>query len=232
MAKRKATATKGDAPVSGRWQRLFALAATMLVVWWFWNTVLVWPLAILVVMFHELSHAIAAVLTGGHVVSISLSPNEGGLTATTGGWPIVILNAGYLGSLLWGVALMWLSRSPKRALAATYVLAALLFGATFAYVRPILGFGFPFAMLAAFGLAALARKAPTFTSSFLSGLGVFSVLYALVDVHDDVLVAGAGSVSDATMLATATGIPAIVWGVAWIAAGIGVLIVCRKWWMG
>jgi hypothetical protein len=45
------------------------------------------------------SHGIAAVATGGSIVSIEISPNQGGLR-------FVISTAGYLGSLLWGVGLL------------------------------------------------------------------------------------------------------------------------------
>ena len=41
-------------------------------------------------------------LTGGRIVAIGLSFDEGGVCQTRGGWPFVILNAGYLGSLFWG----------------------------------------------------------------------------------------------------------------------------------
>ncbi len=43
-------------------------------IWVLWPTPVVYPLKIFVVMLHELSHAIAALATGGHVVRITLSP--------------------------------------------------------------------------------------------------------------------------------------------------------------
>jgi hypothetical protein len=39
----------------------------------------------LTIAFHEFGHALAAVLTGGKVESISLDPNEGGVTNMRGG---------------------------------------------------------------------------------------------------------------------------------------------------
>jgi hypothetical protein len=59
----------------------------------------------LVIAFHEFSHALAAVLTGGKVKSISLDPNEGGVTHMLGGKGGVTLPAGYLGSSLIGALL-------------------------------------------------------------------------------------------------------------------------------
>lgn len=59
----------------------------------------------LVIAFHEFSHALAAVLTGGRVKSISLDPHEGGVTHMQGGKGAVTLPAGYLGSSLIGALL-------------------------------------------------------------------------------------------------------------------------------
>lgn len=43
-----------------------------------WQMPAVVPLKILIVFFHEASHAIATFMTGGEVVSLSVSPNQGG----------------------------------------------------------------------------------------------------------------------------------------------------------
>jgi len=58
-----------------------------------------------VIAFHEFSHAMAAVLTGGRVKSISLDPHEGGVTHMLGGKSAITLPAGYLGSSLIGALL-------------------------------------------------------------------------------------------------------------------------------
>lgn len=67
------------------------------------------PLKILVVFLHELSHAMTAVFTGGDIISISVSPAEGGEAWTRGGSRFLTLSAGYLGSLLIGLALLWVA---------------------------------------------------------------------------------------------------------------------------
>jgi len=59
----------------------------------------------LVIAFHEFGHAITAVLTGGRVISITLDPNEGGVTQMKGGKSAITLPAGYLGSSLIGALL-------------------------------------------------------------------------------------------------------------------------------
>ena len=59
----------------------------------------------------------------------------------------------------------------------------------------------------------------------LTGLGLTSCLYAILDIQSDVL-ARAHLQSDARMLFELTGIPTALWGVLWI--GVGVL---ACWWL-
>jgi Peptidase M50B-like len=61
----------------------------------------------LVIAFHEFGHALMATLTGGRVESISLDPNEGGVTHMRGGISALTLPAGYLGSSLIGALLIF-----------------------------------------------------------------------------------------------------------------------------
>ncbi|KAK8327714.1 hypothetical protein V6Z12_A11G202100 [Gossypium hirsutum] len=69
-----------------------------------WRTVLLLPFKLITVFLHEASHAIACKLTC--VEGIKVHADEGGVTQTRGGIYWVILPAGYLGSSLWGMALI------------------------------------------------------------------------------------------------------------------------------
>lgn len=68
---------------------------------------ILYPFKMLVIAFHEFSHAITSVLTGGKVESISLDPREGGVTHMRGGIGAFTLPAGYLGSSLIGALLIF-----------------------------------------------------------------------------------------------------------------------------
>jgi hypothetical protein len=46
--------------------------------WFLWDTWLVTPLKLFVVMLHEVSHGLAAVATGGSIDRIVLTPDLGG----------------------------------------------------------------------------------------------------------------------------------------------------------
>jgi len=193
------------------------------VAWWFWDAWWLFPLRMLVVAAHEASHALTAIATGGEVVEVGLDIREGGHAITRGGIHVLVLNAGYLGSLLWGVALLGLTRTRAGARGMALLLGLGLVGMAAAWVRPVLSFGFAYALVAGLALGALGLRASEgVTRLVLRGVGVFSVLYAFLDVRDDVFFSD--GLSDAALLARVTGIPAVVWGVLWCAAGLAVLV--------
>ena len=98
----------------------------------------------------------------------------------------------------------------------TFTLVVTLF-----YVRTL--FGFAYGLLAGGALLAVAAKLrPAVSEVLLAAIGATSALYAVWDIASDVLFRHSHE-SDAAALAQLTGIPAIVWGVVWIGASVGVL---------
>lgn len=189
-----------------------------------------WPLKIIVVLFHELGHATAAWLTGGEVLEIGLSPQEGGYTVTRGGNPLVILNAGYLGSMLTGMAFLLFSRDTMTSRGVALFLAGLLIALPFPLMA-WLSFGQIFTLISGLVLLPLALFLPSIALRWgLRALGVFSVVYGIYDVWSDVLVMASEQelLSDAAKLEQLTGVPSLVWGMGWVVLGIGILIVGRK----
>ena len=67
-----------------------------------WQSRILAALKLTIVSQHEFSHALACVLTGGKVKSITISSNFGGVTTTQGGNRAVTLTAGYIGSTMFG----------------------------------------------------------------------------------------------------------------------------------
>lgn len=90
---------------------LGVIIAYVVVIALLWNIpyvrYILWPFKMLVIAFHEFSHAITACCTGGRVESISLDPHEGGVTHMRGGISAITLPAGYLGSSLIGALLIF-----------------------------------------------------------------------------------------------------------------------------
>lgn len=197
-----------------------------------WDLPLLLPLRILVVVFHEAGHALTALATGGEVVAVTVSPNEGGLTLTRRGSHLLILNGGYLGSIAAGAILLRLARADGRGRPVLALLGLVLAAAALVWFRPLLSFGFAYALLGGIGMIALSTRLRHEAADWIvRTVGVFSLLYGFLDVKSDVLDFGlqAGSVrSDAAMLAEATGIPALLWGLGWIVVGVLVVVRLRR----
>ena len=186
-----------------------------------WDTVVAYPFRVFVVLLHEISHGLAAVLTGGRIVSIGLSVDEGGVCVTQGGWRFVVPSAGYLGSLLFGALFLLLGGKRRRAPGVIGLIGLFTLGVTLVYVRTLFGFAYGLAAAAAFILVA-ARMQPAVSEMLLAAVGVMSCLYAVLDIASDVLLRSVPS-SDAAALAGLTGIPAVVWGVLWVLTSVWVV---------
>lgn len=183
--------------------------------WFLWDTPLVYPLKIFVVLLHEISHAAVAVATGGSIQRIVLDPYQGGACYCPGGNAFLTLSAGYLGSLGWG-ALMVEAAHARRPSAAwvNSAIGGMVVALTLLFVRS--GFGIVFGILFGGALLAASRKLSAGVNrSLLLTLGLTSTLYAILDIKSDIL-DRPHLESDAFMLGEVTGIPTVVWGVIWI----------------
>ena len=200
-----------------------ALAVVVVGTWLFWDTWLTWPVQLYVVFVHECGHAIAALLTGGEVRGIQIHENLGGVTSTVGGFPLLILPAGYVASAAFGGLLILGAAHPRSARTTLLALAAFsgIFG--LALVRPVLALALPFALISAAAFAWLGTKAPQRVAEWvLLYLAFVSSIYSIIDVKEDLLHWHSTRVTDATMLADRTYVPAVIWGLVFAALAIGI----------
>ena len=56
----------------------------MSLIFYLWSSPIIVPLKILVVLFHEMSHGLMAILSGGKVIDITINYTEGGSCETLG----------------------------------------------------------------------------------------------------------------------------------------------------
>jgi hypothetical protein len=197
----------------------------------FWDTAALYPVKAFVVLLHELGHALAAVLTGGQVERIELSSDLGGVCWSRGGWRLIVLPAGYLGSMLFGgLILLSAARSlSDRLLAAALGLAVLAL--TIVFVRSLFGIAFGFLFGAA--LVASARWLPGAANDLLLRfLGLASILYAAIDIKED-LISRTVPGSDAYAMSRELFLPPVFWGVLWmglavVAAGVFLYLAARS----
>ena len=206
----------------GHWQLLLLTAAVFVL----WQTPAVAPLKILIVFFHEASHAVATFVTGGEVVSLSVSPNQGGLVISRGGSRFWILTAGYLGSLLIGVGLLIAAthgRADRKIMAFCGVIMLVIAGL---YVRETFALAFVIGTGIAMLLSArfLGHNA---NDLFLRVIGLTSMIYVPYDIFSDTI-ARSNLPSDARMLAEEFGGTPQIWGVLWIVISLLVIGFCIR----
>src|SRR5262245_65245846 len=107
------------------------LAAIISIALWFipFAEILSYPFRIFVTFIHEGGHAIAALLTGNSVLSLSVSMNGAGETYTTQGGTfsqMFVSSAGYLGAMAFGAVMLVLIRRAAAARAILFVSAFLI----------------------------------------------------------------------------------------------------------
>lgn len=206
-----------------RWRFALAFGAFFVALWLLWDTPVVYPVKLFVVLVHEISHGLVAVATGGEIREIAVTADQGGYCVCPGGDAFLTLSAGYLGSLGWGAFFALLAGRGQRLGRSVLVAAgAGILILTLLYIRR------PFALLLGLGSGAALAWAGTKlraagVQALLLGLGLTSCLYALLDVKSDVL-DRPGTTSDATLLADVTGIPGFLWGLLWIGISLGVVV--------
>ena len=210
----------------GHWQLLLLTALVFV----FWQTPAVTPLKILVVFFHEAAHAIATFVTGGEVVSLSISPNQGGTVISRGGNRFIILTAGYLGSLLIGVGLLAAAtrtRADRMIMAGCGIVMLVIAGL---YVREF--FALSFAIGTGVLMLLVARfLGHTANDLFLRVIGLTSMVYVPFDIFSDTI-ARANLRSDAWMLADEFGGSTQMWGVLWLLISVAVIVCCLRFGLG
>ena len=191
------------------------------------------PVKLLAVTFHEISHGIAALLTGGRVFGFAIVPSGAGVTMGVGGNMFLILIAGYLGSCIWGAALYYVSCkwNPKHAL---MTLVAVVFGSA--------ALGWANSQTAFFGIGSLIMMLLLFKTRsvvqvfFVRLVGSACCLYAPLEILGEVVKAGgAPSVlgeetsTDVSQLSQYLGIHAAIVAVAILLVQIALLVMLVRW---
>ena len=114
------------------------------------------PFRLFVTMIHELAHGLAAELTGGDFVRFQVTSHGTGLAYTRGGSPFTILQAGYLGTAIFGAGLLVLAHrapQPGRVAVGLGVFLAIL-SVAYAGLRPTRLSWLQIGLVVAMGLAA------------------------------------------------------------------------------
>ena len=168
------------------WQTLGFLTAMFIIAMVFWNSLLIYPIKLFVVILHELSHGLAAVITGGDIVKIEISRQIGGVCWTRGGSRFIVASAGYLGSILWGGVILIIAARTRYDNILGMVTGGLLVLVSLLYIRNLFGFLFTVGF-GVFLLIISYAAQNKMTDMLMKFLGMTSCLYVIIDIKSDLI---------------------------------------------
>ena len=190
-----------------------------------WGPLALYPFTLFTTWVHECGHAIATVLLGGSVASITIRPDTSGLTRSLVPASVVaqaiVASAGYLTASIVGCLLLTASRIDRRAKPILWAIGAFMLVTLALWIRNLFG------AIAVAGWAVTlmllgGKRATRGVAGFaISVLAVLVSLNAVFDIRVLFLVHGA---SDAATMARLTGVPAWLWSAAWMGISVSLLV--------
>jgi MFS family permease len=174
-------------------------------------------LSLLVTYLHELGHALASLLTGGHVISLQVNLDGSGVCTTSGGISMLIIAGGYLGSILFGNLMLYFGIKHKnlsKFLALTLSIIMIL--VSIIWFSSLQSFAITF--IIGFILAICFLKIAWSGRAFMIGSGAYSILYIIKDYN-------VGPSSDLQAFSRIMGLTPTVWMYFWLAGAIIITII-------
>jgi len=167
--------------------------------------------------FHEISHGLTALLTGGSIVKIQLFPNGAGLCTTRGGSAFFISLMGYGGAILWGSLIFYLASSHRKtAQIFSILLIGLLASSILLWVRDLLTL-FIVVVLLMLVIAQLKYSSQKHLQTLLQLTGLLVLINSLMS---PLYLLDGQAKGDGAALANMTFIPEIIWVVIWFSAAL------------
>ncbi|NOZ54536.1 MAG: M50 family metallopeptidase [Gammaproteobacteria bacterium] len=180
-----------------------------------------WPFSWLETYFHEISHGLAAVLSGGSIERIVLHFNGSGLCYTKGGWQPLVTFAGYTGAVAWG-AIIYIGARARETISrwlAVVVLGMILISGIL-YARDIITILIMFVISGTLYLSFRYVIGDIFPR-FMEFAGIYVMVSAAQAPLD--LIDGR-HYGDGATLANVTWLPEIIWVLIWSGIAIGSMV--------
>ncbi|MBA6264861.1 MAG: M50 family metallopeptidase [Colwellia sp.] len=171
--------------------------------------------------FHEISHGLAALFTGGSIVRIQLFSNGAGLCTTRGGMSFLISFMGYAGAALWGMGIYYIATMHQRiAQILSGIIALLLLTTLVFWARDLLTL-----LIITVLLALVVLKFKYSKLSYLQvSLQLTGALILLNSVKSPWYLIDGRNIGDGAALSQLTGIPEFLWVVVWFSIGVGGIV--------
>jgi hypothetical protein len=230
-----------SAPTRADARRTLLIASLVTMALWFvpYANYILYPLRLFVTFIHEAGHALAALASGGSVVSLTIAPDGSGLTQAmqNPAFAWLTLSGGYLGTAVFGAILLQVGRLRgwrNAGRATLYAAGIFLFLITLMW-----GWRSVFTMVTGLSLGLLLFGMGRFLSpraaDFVAGfLAVQCCLNALGDLQILFHLTTQGMAhNDAAFMAQRYGLSPIFWSVFWGLSAVAILIVAlRSYWRG
>jgi hypothetical protein len=166
----------------------------------------------LVTFLHEIGHATATIVTGGHVRSLQVNLDGSGLCTSSGGIRLFIICGGYLGSIFFGnlilytgIKFKYMSRFFAAGLAVCLIFASLFWFSTLQSFLFTAGIGAV--------LLFLFIKFSWSGRVFMIVTGIYSIFYILHDYQT-------GPSSDLVAFSSIAGFNATLWMYVWLVTAL------------
>ncbi len=176
--------------------------------------------------FHEISHGLAAILTGGVIHNITLNFNGSGVCTTSGGVRFLVSFAGYAGSALWGLLIYSTATalSHTKAKFIVGIIAAMLGITLILWARDLSTIIILFVLLAMYVMPFFKKLQFNMkwfsTRFFIQLVGVFVMLDA---IRSPLYLLDGRNLGDGASLAQLTWLPELVWVAIWFAIAVSCL---------
>ncbi|MCX6174158.1 MAG: M50 family metallopeptidase [Ignavibacteriales bacterium] len=205
---------------------LVFLSFILIISFLFWDTYLVYPIKLFVVLIHEISHALSAILSGGKVIAFNIGFDLSGKCETESGNNILIATSGYLGSLLFGLLIFYSTYNKKIGKWLLIIISILILITSVSLMQN-------FSLI----LLAVLYSVLLFVSAFflqiridsyiLRLFGMLSCVYVLFDIKEDILSTNS-AISDASILSELINVPTIMIGLIWLIISLAGIFLVMK----
>ncbi len=169
--------------------------------------------------FHEISHGLMAIITGGQIHKISLNFNGSGVCTSSGGIRFLVSFSGYAGSALWGLLIYALADSLSKTRAKFIVASiAIMLGITLLLWARDLSTIIILMVLLLMYLIPLYRSLWLSVKFFIQLVGVFVMLDA---IRSPLYLLDGRDLGDGASLAQISIFPEIFWVALWFVIAVG-----------
>jgi hypothetical protein len=176
--------------------------------------------------FHEISHGIAALATGGHIVNIQLFLSGAGLCTTQGGSDFLITFSGYAGAIFWGTLIYALASQNQRMVRVVcYFILTLLAATLVLWAKGLLTMVIIIVLMILF-LLKIRMNQSFYVQKMLQLSGVLVLLNGLFSPW---YLFDGRSIGDGARLAELTYLPELLWVVLWSGSAVFAIFGLNKY---